>query len=226
MNLNAIIKHYPSLTPEERFSLIIAAGARGDHAEQERLSSAGRRLSLSVRDHAPFALAFNELDYLVYAELLAAAADYLECMGMAAGACLPGDGVATPGEDDRFEDEGEPKGDAGWEMTRNPNLDLALALGFTLKVKCDGWKLFCERLNVPPFPRWALLPGYDRLERALSLTDVAAFGPEGMLRFLNSLRNKCEPELPPLSEVPFTAEAIATGHGRLFRERARWWGGE
>ena len=32
MNANAVAKHYGSLTPEERFSLILAAGARGDES--------------------------------------------------------------------------------------------------------------------------------------------------------------------------------------------------
>jgi hypothetical protein len=226
MTLNTVAKHYASLTPEERFRLILAAGARGDDAEQERLSSAGRRIALSVNDHTPFALSFNELDHLVYADLLAAAADYLEAIGLTTDTGPPDDGEDTPEDGDRYEDEGDLKGDDGWDETRDWNFDLALALGFILKVKCDGWKLFCERLNVPPFVMWTFLPGYDRLERALKLAGEAAFVPEGMLRFLNSRRSKRKPELPQLTTVPITADAIAAGHDRLFRERARWWGGE
>jgi hypothetical protein len=33
-------------------------------------------------------------------------------------------------------------------------LDIALAAGFVLRAKADGWKLFCERLTVPPFALW------------------------------------------------------------------------
>ncbi len=41
MNANAVARHYALLTPEERFQLILAAGARGDDAEQDRLIRAG-----------------------------------------------------------------------------------------------------------------------------------------------------------------------------------------
>jgi hypothetical protein len=105
-------------------------------------------------------------------------------------------------------------------------LDLARALAFTLKVKGDGWRLFCERMNVPPFGMWTSRPGYDRLERALNLAEEDAFVPEEMLRYLNGLRRKRKSELSQLTAVPFTAEATAAGYERLFREIAAWLGGE
>jgi hypothetical protein len=45
MNAKTLAKHYASLTAEERFRLIGAAGARGEKAEQDRLAAAaGRRI--------------------------------------------------------------------------------------------------------------------------------------------------------------------------------------
>ena len=41
MNASTVTKHYGLLTPEERFRLILAAGGRGDEAEQDRLVSTG-----------------------------------------------------------------------------------------------------------------------------------------------------------------------------------------
>jgi hypothetical protein len=37
-------------------------------------------------------------------------------------------------------------------------LHLYLAQGFMLKTKINGWKAFCERLHLPPFAHWQLLP--------------------------------------------------------------------
>jgi hypothetical protein len=59
MNADAVARHYDCLTPEERFRLIEAAGGRGDTAEQDRLANVGQRITLSMRDFAPFALAFD-----------------------------------------------------------------------------------------------------------------------------------------------------------------------
>jgi hypothetical protein len=94
-----------------------------------------------------------------------------------------------------------------------------------LRTKADGWKLFCERLNLPPFQLWQLgpLPGFDRLQRGLGLAEQAAFTSEGFLRWLNRVRPAGEPEL---AHLPLTVEGIAEAAERMFRERAAWWCGE
>jgi hypothetical protein len=98
---------------------------------------------------------------------------------------------------------------------------LALAAGFVLRTRAAGWRLFCERLSIPPFLLWEMLPGCDRLQRALRLADQAAFVPEVFLRWLNRIRPEGAPEL---AELPLTAEAVADGHAKLFRSRVEWWG--
>src|SRR5688572_10020205 len=80
MNASSIARHYGSLTPEERFRLIFAAGASGDEAERDRLVRAGGRITLSMQDHAPYAHAFDELALLVFLELLEEAARYLDAL--------------------------------------------------------------------------------------------------------------------------------------------------
>ena len=65
-----------SLTPEERFRLILAASGRGDEAERDRLVNAAERITLSMPDHSPFAHAFSELALLVFVEMLEDAARY------------------------------------------------------------------------------------------------------------------------------------------------------
>ena len=111
----------------------------------------------------------------------------------------------SPGQEDRF-------------LT----LDLVLASGYVLRTKANGWKLFCERLNVPPFLMWEVLPGFERLQRALARTEKAAFVPEGFLRWLNHVRPKGEPKL---TAVPLTVERMAAANEEAFRRRVEWWGG-
>ena len=99
---------------------------------------------------------------------------------------------------------------------------MALASGYVLRAKADGWKLFCEKLNILPFLYWENLPGFDRLQRAMALAEKAAFVPEGFLKWLNRIRPRGKPKL---TEVPLTAEAVAKANEDIFRQRVQWWGG-
>jgi hypothetical protein len=165
--------------------------------EQGRLIAAGRSHSISVQDHAPFALAFQDVEMLFFLDLLEEAAGYFDAF-QHTDAGRKGDGVSE-------------------------GLNLALARGYTLKTKAAGWELFCGRLDIPPFATWEMLPGFDRLRRALKLAESAAFLPEGMLRWVNmQLRPKGAPEA---THLPFTAEAVADEAEAMYRERVRWWGG-
>jgi hypothetical protein len=225
MNANAVARHYGSLTPEERFRLILAASGRGDEAERTRLVSAAPRITLAMPDHSPFGHAFHELALLIFIELSDAAAYFTEALDAADFADFAdeeaAEGEAAEGEEaSELEKEGSRK-----RPTWQRFLDLALAFGFMLRTKADGWKLFCERMNVPPFLVWELggLPGFGRLQRALALAEEAAFTPEGFLRWLNRIRPAGEPER---ADVPVTVEGMADAADRLFRERAAWWNGD
>jgi hypothetical protein len=225
MNPSDLSRHYGSLTPEERFKLIVAAGSRGDEAEQDRLHNAGRQITLSCPEHSPYARAFDELATLVYIELVEEAARYQEALDRAdeftpSGGAADEDGEAEPGENETVEAAaaaGRAKPPRGERYLR-----LALAAGYVLRAKAAGWQQFCEQLPVPPWALWALLPGYDRLQRALAAAKEVAFEPEGFLRWLNELR---PPGEPALTTVPLTVEGIAAAIAEAFRQRARWWGG-
>jgi hypothetical protein len=228
MNANTLAKHYGGLTPEERFRLILAASARGDEAERNRLARAGSRITLSLRDHAPYAEAFDELALLIFIELLVEAARYLEALDWADDAS---DGLGAEDaeeEGDEAEEESTatadadpPDNDGGKRPLARRTLDLALAAGFLLKTKAAGWRVFCERLNVPPFAVWERLPGFDRLQRALALAEKGAFAPEDLLRWLNARRA----EKAELTEVTLTVAKVAEATAKMFRERVAWWGG-
>jgi hypothetical protein len=227
MNTNAVARHYDRLTPEERFRLILAAGGRGDEAEQDRLTRAGERLTLTFPEHAPYAQAFNELAWLVYVELVEDAARYREALErvnddrdlIGVDETEP-DEPSEGGEDSAAEEPAED--DTGERPIWERFCDLALAAGFVLKTKADGWKRFCERLSVPPWLLCQEHPGFDRLQSALSLAERAAFSPEGMVRWLNRIRPA---GAPAQTEAPLTIEGQAADMETTFRERAKWWGG-
>jgi hypothetical protein len=84
-----------------------------------------------------------------------------------------------------------------------------------LKTKVDGWKLFCQRMTIPPFTFWEGLPGFARLKRALARAEEAAFVPEGFLRWLNDVRPAGQPEL---SDVALTVEGVADAVEKRYRE--------
>jgi hypothetical protein len=242
----AVARHYENLRPQERFRLILAAGARGDKVEQDRLVNSGGRIAVSRQDHAPYAHAFEELAFLVFIEFLEEAARYVEAFAHADGGqdILGDDEEEDQGKDEEQEGGGEDeegKGDNadGKESAANAQaksveepprerplgqrlFDMALAAGFVLRTKAEGWKLFCERMTVPPFALWENLPGFDRLQRALKLAERAAFAPEGFLRWLNDIRPAGEAKR---TEVPLTVEGVAAATEELFRKRVKWWGG-
>jgi hypothetical protein len=219
MKASPLAKNYSLLTPEERFRLILAASGRGDEAEAARLVNAGGRITLSMPDHAPFAEAFNDLALLTFIELVDEAARYQAALAF-------NDDARDTYEADEDEEESDyaaaDEEDASQEPVCFRALDIALAAGYMLRTKANGWKLFCERLNVPPFLLWELHPGFDRLQAVLAMAEKAAFVPEGFLRWLNRVRPKGEPEL---TVVPLTVEGVADETEKAFRWRVQWWGG-
>jgi hypothetical protein len=218
MRAPPLAEKYDCLTTEERFRLIMAAFGRGDMAEQDRLIRAGSRISCSMPDSAPYSYAFNTLAPHVFIDLLEEAARYYDAFRRLEDVEREGGGD----EADLESVEG-PKDDRdGNRPVRNRYMDLALASGYVLKAKAEGWKLFCERWNIPPFLLWEKLPGFDRLQRALELAEKAAFVHKGFLRWLNRIQSAGEPEV---TEIFMTAEGEAEAHEKAFQQLVQWWSG-
>jgi hypothetical protein len=221
MNLKTLAKHYDTLNPHERFTLIFLAGARGDKAEQARLVAAGEQITLSMQDYAPYAHAFNELALVVYIELLAEASSYLESLHFADDTDDLGD-VAPEEDSDEGTSEEESDADDVEPSIADCWFDLALAKGYVLKTRAGAWRLFCERRSFPPFAAWEGLPGFDRLQRALTASEKAAFVPEGFLRWANAARPEGAPEV---TEIPLSVEGLSNALEELFKKSVKWWCG-
>jgi hypothetical protein len=226
MNAAAVARHYGLLTPEERFRLLLAAGARGDDAEQDRLVSAARRITFAAPDHSPYGHAFEEVLLLIFIELLEEAARYLDALASADDALdtLADEAGAEQDDDepDAEADRGPAAGAGGGRRVQDRYLELADAAGYVLRTKVRAWERFCERLNAAPFLVWEGMPGFDRLQRALRLAERSAFDAAAMVRWLNAVRPEGEPEV---TDLALTVERLADATERLFRERVEWWGG-
>jgi hypothetical protein len=243
MNPNKLTRHYENLTPEERFALIMNAAVRGDVQEQARLSSSAPRVTYAVSHHQPFAEAFKDLAEHLLLELLDLAGRHFDKLAEAREADhgegdedLDNEDLEDGDPDDEPADSGDDnEGPAAGDKDEDNSLswqwlELALADGYMLKTKVAAWRLWCERRHLPPFAVWQLLPGWDRLRRALDHAEGGtparpvgcAFVEEGMLRWLNSIRPKGAQELTELSCTP---EGIADELEEMFQDRLRFYGG-
>ncbi|HEX4606826.1 MAG TPA: hypothetical protein VH092_01350 [Urbifossiella sp.] len=83
MTVARLARHYSALTPDERLALILAASARGDDADRERLMVAAPRLTLAVPDTFPRAMAFREVLDRFRAERLELAARFFQTRRLA-----------------------------------------------------------------------------------------------------------------------------------------------
>jgi hypothetical protein len=243
MNLKTIAKQYHLLSAEERFRLILAAGARGDCPEQDRLKKAGKRIHLAMSDHAPFAQAFSDLSMLYFLVVLDDVA-YFDDACRLARECPPDDPAND--EESKLEDDAAAECAASDDHNTGANesrgadnkhaepeptkvsefegsMDLAHAAGFHLRTKVAGWKLFCKRMSLPPFALWQPLPGFARFKRRLDFTKRVAFVPEGMVRWLNRIRPKHAPEMTIDQLV--SAARIADGLQAVFPEFVQRCGG-
>ena len=156
MNTNGLAKHYDKLTPRERLSLIVAASARGDEAERDRLARSAPKVGYSVGDFFGRAQAFTEVGVVHLMRLLDLAGLYFRALGLA---------------DSTFEGQSERMHDC------------ALLFGFLLNVQLAGWRLFCEGENLDPEVCWKTLPGYTTVKEAERLAEDTAFSPEGVVAY-------------------------------------------
>lgn len=181
MKIPTLHRRYDAFTPEERFRLILAASARRDEVESDRLQRSAMRLTLVTGEHVPWSNAFQELAWLVYVELLADAAEYQDMLHHYAHA-------------DRDED-----GDSPSPSLADRHRDVAFARGYFLRTKLDGWVQFCEARTLPPYLLWESLPGYVRFREIADLTQAndtrppLAFIAEEMTAYLTRLRPRDTP---------------------------------
>ncbi|MBN9518503.1 hypothetical protein J0H58_08290 [bacterium] len=122
MTADRLARHYPALQPDERLALMLAAAARGDDLDHERLVAAAPRVTFTTLHTFPRALAFREVLDRFRAERLALAARYFHARSLAADA-------------------------AGRVRERFDGV--ARVYGYLLLAYRDGWARFCDEHLLP-----------------------------------------------------------------------------
>jgi hypothetical protein len=234
MNPETLSKKYRHLTPEERFRLILAASGRGDNVERDRLARASQLIDLRMEDYAPYAHAFDELATFTFLDLFDHVARLFVAIVHATIPTLgeepsimrdaPADPVppATVNQAPAVEVVQKPGADPCRGKRNEQKMDWVMGEAYVVQALANGWKLFCEEMNVPPFVIWQTLPGFAFLQNALTVADKASGSSQQYLDWLNSIRPK---GTPALLTVALTAKAVAAFNRSAYRERVQWWGG-
>jgi hypothetical protein len=134
-----LARHYPSLNPAERLSLLLAAAVRGDEAEHARLMSSAPRVSFRVPHTYGRAQAYLLTCLHSRLKRLNVAALFFKSSAMAAEA---------RGKDEERMDA------------------VARVFAYLVLVHARGWELFCERERLEPSVGTDPLPGETVLEAA------------------------------------------------------------
>jgi hypothetical protein len=85
MNLKRLVKHYEKLTPRERFSLIMAAAARGDESERKRLMRSSPTALFRVPAYRGYSEAFCDTASLYLIQQLESGVRCWKCMALFEG---------------------------------------------------------------------------------------------------------------------------------------------
>jgi hypothetical protein len=211
MNTDVLGRHYAKLTPLERFPLLMAAAARGDEAERERLAQSAPTVTYSLSHHWGAATSYEFLANFMLLTLLDLAVKYSSVVGLATG--------RKPRRGDRNL--------GAW--------DEVLYVGYEFTAHLGGWQKFCGELNVDPEAIWKVLPGYETVKKAEKFAKgdpdhgvpAAAFTAEGVAR--RRARAAVEDDNWDVDEEslkkcwPETADDIAAGLRVAWEELRKKW---
>jgi hypothetical protein len=197
MNTNGLAKLYDRLTPKERLPLLLAASARGDEAERDRLARSAPREGFRLPDYHGLAegLLLASLFHLL--ELLDLAALYWQTGG------LLEQWEALADEDD----------------DHAPPQRLRATVGMfscLLTAKLDGWRRFCSEFKIDAELLMSDLPGYDTVKRTEEAARIMTCTAEEASAWLREASNETAQAL--------TAESVAASLWHFVNNRAEWWG--
>ena len=180
MNTNDLAKLYDQLSARERLSLLVAASARADAIERQRLQSSAPRLRLQAPHHYVVGTALVEAADIHLLTLLELAASYWQWWGL----------WGWRGQ--RRQNQSVPEhGGAG--STRNARAEEAEEFrlccmvryqAFLFVTHVEGWKQFCCELSINPDVLLEFLPGWDMVLRTEAQARERAFTREDAAMFL------------------------------------------
>ena len=177
MNLDHLTKLYDQLTPRERLPLIIAAGVRGDKAEQERLSASAPKEKYQAPNYYRLSRALKEAVYVHRLTLLDLAALFWRGWGLWNAFGLPNPEDAPRRK--RHRRKAEAEGSLGWWAH---GICRYYAARFVAHV--EGWKLFCSELHIDPEVQLKFMIGWETILQTEKQARALAFSPEEAAKFV------------------------------------------
>jgi hypothetical protein len=145
----------------------VAAWARGDAVDEDRLARAAPKNGFRVPDYWGLAEGLDDLVQLYLLGQLDLAAHYWRRAGL-----LDQEPLGRPSRQERQRDKRR------WQLLK------LLAYGFV--VRADGWRLLCAQLPLDPEVLLKELPGYDAVGQMEQVARLLAFSAEEALAFLRA----------------------------------------
>jgi hypothetical protein len=196
MKTNGLARLYDQLTPRERLPLLLAAAARGDDAEADRLANSAPRGLYRLPDYHGLGEGLTLLLLLHVQTLLDRAANFWLVTGLAEGQALAwGDGEKDPPAARRLE-------------------GVARMWAYLFGVEADAWGRLMAELHIDPDSLLRDLPFSDTIRQAEEALRPVAFSEEEATAFLRERHEGAR---------PVTVETVLADM-RLFLDRCveRW----
>lgn len=193
MNTNGLARHYDRLTPSERLPLMLAAAARGDEAEHQRLLHSAPRIGYEVPNF------YGMGEGLLLATLIQAIRRLDVALMVRKASAMLAEARCSENEDqeqaDRFG-------------------GLLRLLAYALTIETAGWRLFCEELKIDPdfLLSDLILSGLNNEEE---LARHLAFTPEEVKTFAQRHAGR--------EVTVKTADTVAAELRRILAKQAGTW---
>jgi hypothetical protein len=216
MNTKNLAKNYNQLTPRERVSLILAAVARADDVERQRLLDAAPSVALRASHHYGLGEALIQAAQCHMMSLLDLAMKYRQWWSLLGWRCF------------RLEADKEQGGASGKraavaaEAVKGRLCSQARYHAFLFITHIDGWKQFCSELPIDADVLLEVMPGWQSLKLVEAEARGAAFSRDDVMMFRISQtidESDTESERVELPPAP-TVEELAKGWHRIVNEQA------
>ena len=165
MTTKQLARYYQTLTPWERLPLIVAASARGDVVEEDRLARSVPKHGFRVPDYWGLAEGLDDLAKQYVLKQLDLAVWYWRLTGL-----MEREPWSRPSRQDQQREERR------WPLVR--------ILAHRFVVRAEGWQLLCAELHLDPEVLPRQLPGYEAVKQMEEVARRAAFSAEEAQAYL------------------------------------------
>jgi hypothetical protein len=174
MNSDHLARYYQTLTPWERLPLLVAASARDDEVEEDRLARSAPRQTFGVPDYWGLAEGLDDLAKLYLLEQLDLSVAYWRLTGL-----LGQERLGRPSRAERQREKRQ------WQLVQ--------MLAYRFVVLADGWRLLCSSLQVDPEVLLCELTGYQVVQQMEEVARLMAFSAEEALAYLRASAEAVQP---------------------------------